>query len=202
MLSANRFALKEWAVVVKAMTAGRQLLLLRKGGIEDDGGQFRLEHSEFFLYPTFEHQHRKFVRPEFLADFDQAIREQPENEDIIVSGYATVTDCMIVDDVAKLRRLARFHVWNDEYVQMRFSYKPEFPLYALLLRTFKIPPVQAPFRAEYRGCRSWVELHRELSTAGAAPALTDAEFKRHQQAMMERLGPLGLSSTPSAQSPV
>jgi len=202
MLSANRFALKEWAVVVKAMTAGRRLVLLCKGGTEDDGGQFRFEHSEFFLYPTFEHQHRKFVRPEFLADFDQAIREQPENEDIMVSGYATVTNRMIVDDVAKLRRLARFHVWRDEYVQMRFSYKPGFPLYALLLRTFKIPPVLVPFRAEYRGCRSWVELHRELPTAEAAPALTDAEFKRHQQAMMKRLRPLGLSSTPSAQSPV
>lgn len=196
MLSANRFTLKEWAVVVKAMTAGRQLVLLRKGGIEDEAGQFRLDHSEFFLYPTFEHQHRKFVRPEFLADFDQAIREQPENEDVIVSGYATVTNCVIVDDVAKLRRLAPFHVWNDEYVQIRFSYKPGLPLYALLLRTFKIPTVQVPFRAEYRGCKSWVELHQELPTAGAAPALTDAEFKCRQRTMMELLGPLGLSSTP------
>ena len=73
MLERNRFALKEWAVVVRALATGRQVILLRKGGIEEEPGEFRVEHAEFFLYPTFEHQHRKYVLSEFLRVFDQAI---------------------------------------------------------------------------------------------------------------------------------
>lgn len=189
MLPTNRFALKEWAVVVKALTAGRQLILLRKGGIEDEGGQFRVEHSEFFLYPTFEHQHRKFVRTEYLAEFDRAILEQPPNDHLIVSAYAVVTDCVVATDLEKLSGLAPFHVWNDDYIEMRSRYKPDLPLYALVLRAFRVPPVQLPFRADYRGCKSWVELDREISTAGSEPALTEDEFMKRSKAIVNVLGP-------------
>ncbi len=187
MLHANRFALKEWAVVVKALTEGRQLILLRKGGIEDEGGRFRAEHSEFFLYPTFEHQHRKFVRPQFLADFDQAIREQPSNDDLILSEYAMVTDQVVVKSLERLRALTSYHVWSDDYLEMRFNYKPEFPLHLLLVQAMKVPPVQVLFRPEYRGCKSWVELDRELPTTGAAPALSNREFNEHREAILETL---------------
>src|SRR5687768_3845167 len=40
-------ALKEWATVCTALETGRQILLLRKGGIHETGGQFELEHSRF-----------------------------------------------------------------------------------------------------------------------------------------------------------
>jgi hypothetical protein len=188
MLHQNRFALKEWAVVVRALTAGRQIVLLRKGGIEDEGGRFRVEHPEFFLYPTFEHQHRKFVRPEHLADFDRAIREQPAADGLIISAYAVVTDCEVVSGLDTLRALSPDHVWNDDYLQMRFNYKPELPLYALLLRAFKVPAVEVPYRPEYRGCKSWVKLDRELTTAGREPALTEDEFTKRGDATKRLLG--------------
>jgi len=187
MLERNRFALKEWAVVVKGLTTGRQLMLLRKGGIEDEGGEFRVEHPEFFFYPTFEHQHRKFVRAEFLPDFDRAIGEQPPNENLIISGYAEVVDCLVTKDLEKLRRLTPCHLWNDDYLEMRFSYKPELPLYVLVLRAYQTAPVEIPYRGEYRGCKSWVELDRELSTATARPALTDAEFAARRQEIKDLL---------------
>ena len=187
MLGTNRFALKEWAVVVRALTEGRQIVLLRKGGIEDDAGQFRLEHSEFFLYSTFEHQNRKFVRHEFLAEFDSAIREQPANEDVILAGYASVATCFAVTDLGQLRSLSPYHVWNDDYLQRRFAYKQELPLRVLLLRAFKLPPVRVPFRAEYRGCKSWVELDRELSTTASEPALGANEFEAQRETIQELL---------------
>ncbi|HVZ81376.1 MAG TPA: DUF1802 family protein, partial [bacterium] len=52
----NNIALKEWAVVLKALEEGKQTILLRKGGIAEEGGEFKPEHPEFFLYPTFEHE--------------------------------------------------------------------------------------------------------------------------------------------------
>src|SRR5713226_5681264 len=59
-------ALKEWAGIVEALRTGRQILLLRKGGIIEAAREgFVLKHREFLLFPTFEHQHRAAIRPEF-----------------------------------------------------------------------------------------------------------------------------------------
>ena len=55
-------AFKEWAVTVRALAEGEQLLTLRKGGIREPEQHFRLEHERFFLYPTFDHQRNDLVR--------------------------------------------------------------------------------------------------------------------------------------------
>src|SRR4030081_3267554 len=49
-------AFKEWAVTVRALAEGEQLITLRKGGIRGTESHFELEHAQFFLYPTFDHQ--------------------------------------------------------------------------------------------------------------------------------------------------
>src|SRR3982750_3420915 len=56
-------AFKEWAVTVRALAEGEQLLTLRKGGIREENKHFELEHERFFLYPTFDHQRNDLVRP-------------------------------------------------------------------------------------------------------------------------------------------
>src|SRR5689334_25303873 len=55
-------AFKEWAVTVRALAEGEQLLTLRKGGIREAGRHFELAHERFFLYPTFDHQRNDLVR--------------------------------------------------------------------------------------------------------------------------------------------
>lgn len=200
MRERNRFALKEWAAVVEGLKTGRQVLLLRKGGIEEEVGGFQLEHSEFFLYPTYEHQNRGFLRPEFLADFDRAVAGQPSGGELTISAYAEVSDCLIAGDVETLRRLTPFHLWNDNYLDMRFNYKPEVPLRVLVLRAYEVPAVRIPFRPEYRGCRSWVELEKELPTASARPALLDAEFeirRKEIRSFVESRGPAAFPTTPA-----
>ena len=48
----------------------------------------------------------------------------------------------------------------------------------LLLRTYRIPrPVTVKVRDEYGGCRSWLELQRDLPFEGT-PVLSDDEFDR------------------------
>src|SRR6476469_947176 len=49
-------ALKEWATVCHALETGRQMLLLRKGGIYEAAGEFELENPQFLLFPTYLHQ--------------------------------------------------------------------------------------------------------------------------------------------------
>ncbi|HYP14576.1 MAG TPA: DUF1802 family protein, partial [Bryobacteraceae bacterium] len=59
-------ALKEWASVVNALELGSQILLLRKGGIaESASGGFKLRYPEFLFFPTFEHQHRDYLKTSY-----------------------------------------------------------------------------------------------------------------------------------------
>ena len=48
----------------------------------------------------------------------------------------------------------------------------------MVLRTYRIPrPVTVKVRSEYHGCRSWIELYRDLAFEGT-PVLCDDEFER------------------------
>ena len=58
-----QIALKEWAVTVQALARGEQILLLRKGGIHEEGKDFRVIHPEFLLYSTYEHQREDLLKP-------------------------------------------------------------------------------------------------------------------------------------------
>ena len=48
----------------------------------------------------------------------------------------------------------------------------------MLLRTYRIPrPVTVRVREDYAGCRSWLEITRDLPFEGT-PVLSDEEFER------------------------
>ena len=48
-------AFKEWAVTVRALAEGEQLVTLLKCGVREENKQLDLEHDRFFLFPTSEH---------------------------------------------------------------------------------------------------------------------------------------------------
>lgn len=50
-----RNALKEWAVVVDALGAGGQIIILRKGSLREERDGFTVEQPEFLLFPTLFH---------------------------------------------------------------------------------------------------------------------------------------------------
>ena len=68
-------AFKEWAVTVRALAEGEQLLTLRKGGIREPDKHFSLDHDRFFLYPTFDHQRNDLIRDSHLPELRRALEE-------------------------------------------------------------------------------------------------------------------------------
>src|SRR3984957_19043649 len=68
-------AFKEWAVTVRALAEGEQLITLRKGGIREPGKPIRLAHERFFLYPTFDHQAGDLVRESHQPELRRALEE-------------------------------------------------------------------------------------------------------------------------------
>ncbi len=66
-----RAAFKEWAVIVDALGRGAQSIILRKGGISEGRGGFKMEHPRFLLFPTLFHQQRESVLPTAQARYDE-----------------------------------------------------------------------------------------------------------------------------------
>ena len=68
-------AFKEWAVTVRALAEGEQLVTLRKGGIREENRHFEIEHDRFFLYPTFDHQRNDLFARSHQPELGRALEE-------------------------------------------------------------------------------------------------------------------------------
>ena len=180
-------ALKEWAVVVEALGSGRQSILLRKGGIVEGRRGFEVRHTSFLLFPTFEHQHASFVRDEEAGLLARAEQVQQPGQ-LRIELYAEVVDVFTAPaDPAVLTAATDLHIWNERYIAQRYEYRPDLPLYMLVLRARRLPaPVLLPVRPSYAGCKSWVNLTEDVDVEGAAPVLADTTFT----AVRERAGEL------------
>lgn len=182
-------ALKEWSAVVEALGAGEQMLLLRKGGIRDPGGSFRVEHREFLLFPTWEHQQEGLIRPEFRQRFKAALQPPADSSQVTFRYYAGVGYETALKSSARLAGLEKYHIWTPEFFEKRFSYRPGEPTLALVLRVYRLPkPVHLPAEPAYAGCRSWVPLARPVVVEGAEPLLDNRRFRAALEEISSRIG--------------
>jgi len=163
-IESNSAALKEWAVVCKALEEGRQVILLRKGGIREYRQGFELMHSDFFLYPTFEHQSKESLQPDYLDNLDIVSQNAPVNSRNRITSFASVVQAKEITDKSVLGRLEKYHIWNDRYINVRMSYNPKRPLSVLVLRVYKLNnPLEIDIRPEILGCKSWIPIRLLLS---------------------------------------
>ena len=186
----NRFALKEWAIILKALSEGRQILLLRKGGLTENNARFKVEHTEFFFYPTYLHQQRRGIVPARTAELEHIMAAHPPEGEVILSHYAVVQQMVQVTDPKRIQTLAAFHVLNDAEVQKRFFYGHTPGLHLILLRVFQLAnPFRIAVQPSYAGCRSWVDLGQELPTSGCRPVLDDDAFDHETRRINARISP-------------
>ena len=95
-------ALKEWAVAVKSLGRGEQVLILRKGGIHREDRDFRLVHPQFLLYPTYEHQRVELIKPEVHTALEETRLESIGTGLVNFRYFCDVTDKFELRDVAAL----------------------------------------------------------------------------------------------------
>lgn len=187
-------ALKEWAIVCKALEDGKQMLLLRKGGIMEYRKGFEVKHNEFLLYPTFEHQSVESIKVEYKEKLKEILEEQnkyynnnnnrkkidKDNKNFniathnIIKLLAKVEDVIEISDKLTLSELRDYHIWSDEYVTMRMNYNPSKPMSVLLLRIYKLrKPLIVDINDKWAGCKSWIDIE------------TDKEFQNSHKLKMQ-----------------
>lgn len=181
-------ALREWAVAVKALEEGRQVIVLRKGGIAEETKEFRLESPQFFLFPSFEHQKPHLIKTEERASLAETQAEASDQADIVrISSFAEVAADFEVTDANTLQRLADLHIWTEDYAEERLKWKKTKPLHVLVLRTYKLTePVEIPLLERYGGCKSWIELERFVP-GGMTPVLSEEQFRERVEMIKKRI---------------
>ena len=185
-------ALKEWAVAVKALENGETALVVRKGGIREKA--FAVPETRFLFFKSYEHQNPDQLKP-LYHDLLSSILERRDDGPVNLTSFAEVHSAYEVSEAGDLEALDPYHVWTPEYAESRLKWRPKKPLTVLVLRMYLLEePVELEYRAEYGGCKSWIELAGSVPTANARPALDDASFEELTRAVLGVLD--GLSPAP------
>ena len=174
-------ALKEWAIAIDALSTGKTIMLLRKGGIRER--RFQVKHSPVWLYPTYEHQKPHLLKPEYPKRV-VPVESGWHPETIEIQNCGIITDVLEVASKDCLTALEPYHIWNQQMVEERWKWKPQQPLIVLLLRVYRLPrPQIVPYRDAYGGCKSWIELAEPIATDNLTPVLEDREYERQVSAI-------------------
>jgi len=169
-------ALKEWAIAVDALSAGKTIVLLRKGGIRER--KFQVQADWVWLYPTYEHQKPHMLKPEYAT----SVKTVPSGwhpTTVEIKSCAEITDVLSIDHADRVQALLPYHVWNEQMISDRLKWKPQQPLMVLLLRVYSLPQPQViTYKDAYGGCKSWINLLEPISTAQLDPVISEENYSQ------------------------
>ena len=174
-----QMALKEWAITVEALAQGDQVLLLRKGGIHEEGKDFRVIHDEFLFYPTYLHQKEDLLQPSHQPALRKMLKQPPDDTKIAFTHWAKSEEVLEISEQEKVNALEPHYIWTTSYAQSKLHWKPMLPLSVMLLRVYQLEKaVTVTYLPEYGGCTSWVEILTDVNLGSMKPVLNDVEFQK------------------------
>jgi hypothetical protein len=105
----------------------------------------------------------------------------------VLGSYAEAKLVREISDSSVLKKLEKYHVWNESYVNARMAYNPEKPMSVILVRVYNIDkPLAVESRPEWAGCKSWIPVDLQAA-AGSRPAVDDVAFAKISSDVMEAL---------------
>ena len=177
----SSIALKEWATACLLLKEGRQIVIIRKGGIDKADRDFTSDlsvGSEFLLFPTYEHQNQDLIKTQFHSDLLNTIEENDIPGLINLSAFATITHKFEVSSSDVLNKISKFHIWNESYTDKRINWKPTKPAVVALLRVYPLVQPQAlPILDEYGSCKSIVDLGQDVPMGELLPVIQDVKYE-------------------------
>ena len=124
-----------------------------------------------------------------LPLLDRAEAERPAPGVVRLTHFAETSGVYHLHNLPAALLLGGMHCLSAATVKSRFEYKRP-GLYVLPVRVYQAASAtDLPETAYYAGCRSWVELERELPTDGATPVLSDAAFREVGERLDRLLNP-------------
>ena len=164
---------KEWEVVCEALGTGRQVLLLRKGGIHEGRAGFSFKHENFVLFPTRFHAQVGQVRvPAELSGGEWEV-----GDEVPIQYRCQAVWARTLTNWETVQRLAPFHVWSEDLVRERFAWGEEESIHCALVRVSRwSAPWSLRYEKRYGGCRTWVDLPERTGLGECLPVVAEDAF--------------------------
>ena len=147
-------ALKEWSKTEKAIERGEQVLLFRKGGINDNNnGGFQILENQFVIFPTSFHSANNGGESDSMPDMKKG-------DSVPFSIVCRITRAWQTSDKSVIKALEKFHALREDEIVSRVNYKPNEPYSILEVRAYVLPKDEYALPADvekYGGCKSWIE---------------------------------------------
>ena len=165
-------AFKEWQVIVDALAAGEQSLLLRKGGIAEGRGGFDPERAErFWLFPTQFHVQREKTKAG-LAQRLNSVSGEPLDTQVTLTAYAEVSHRQFLSDWSTIAALDPFHGWTEATVREKYDWGQPSGLHALVVRVHRLnTPITLERTPAMAGCKSWIGLAEGFESHSSVPVV-------------------------------
>ncbi len=158
-------AFKEWSYIVEALGTGKQNIIIRKGGIHEEGSDFEIRTKKFLLFPTLFHQAKDLVKSDWFEGFDPD-KFHKEQDKVRVEYFAEIADSRIITEWDMLVKLYPFHAWSEGIIKERFE-RWEKRAHLLIVQIYKLnEPQTIELLPEYGGCKSWVDLEGDFKLEG------------------------------------
>ena len=147
-------ALKEWSKTEKAIERGEQVLLFRKGGINDNNNSgFQILKNQFVIFPTSFHSANNGGESDSMPDMKKG-------DSVPFSIVCRITRAWQTSDKSVIKALEKFHALREDEIVSRVNYKPNEPYSILEVRAYVLPKDEYALPADvekYGGCKSWIE---------------------------------------------
>ncbi len=147
-------ALKEWSKTEKAVERGEQVLLFRKGGINDNNNSgFQILENQFVIFPTSFHSANNGGESDAMPDMKKG-------DSVPFSIVCRITRAWQTSDKSVIKALEKFHALREDEIVSRVNYKPNEPYSILEVRAYVLPKDEYALPADvekYGGCKSWIE---------------------------------------------
>ena len=185
-------AFKEWHVIVEALGAGEQILILRKGGIAENRGGFSVKTEKFWLFPTHFHEQLAKTKPaaekwfSFVGGVSPRRNHSTLNEvtHVHLRYFAEIVRQSFLSDWSAVARLDPFHFWSEATIRERFNWAKPPGLHAFAVRVHRLKqPVVLGLTPEMSGCKSWIDLPIDFAAQASEPVLNDAVFAERLDAL-------------------
>ena len=168
-------------MIVHALLEGEQLVDVRKGGLREDGRHFGIEADRFWLYPTYLHQQAELLKPAYRHTLEHVLAGAPPADVVRIPGWADVVGVATLTEPEHLAAIDSKFIWTLDYAEARLKWKKRDPLWVMVLRVHRLDePIEVPYREEYGGCTSWVDLDGlpdDPTALASTAALTDEGFE-------------------------
>lgn len=180
------YAVREWPPIMKALSEGEQIYLLRKGPLGKIDIE-ELQKNPVLVLPSSRKLSPDVFSPPAIKKYGELM--EPQESDTLTTNLALdILDERVLTNSMHAFRLWDFHLYRADYLSERIHTRPEIELRLFQVRAHQLePPVELPASVLGSTYTNLIELPEPIDFVSAKEALSAPALKKQRRLVTEQL---------------